>query len=163
MAEYWRGTPLWWRLLAGYLLIDPSFVVGVDRYDAAPDRYGAAPDRRRAHAHYLGGAIVLWVSWLAAIAVGATAGAQVPAWLHLELLIPLYLIGEIVPKVRQAATRSAVLVAAAVALLCISVPMHLGIAVAIVAGILAGSRANSRAGRLGRKAHATASTEGARS
>ena len=32
MATYWRGTPLWWRLVGGYLLIDPSFVVGVERY-----------------------------------------------------------------------------------------------------------------------------------
>ncbi|GAA0980426.1 AzlC family ABC transporter permease [Acrocarpospora macrocephala] len=138
MAAYWRGTPLWWRLLAGYLLIDPSFVVGIDRY-------AHAPDRRRAHAHYLGGAVVLWVTWLTAIAVGVTAGARVPAWLHLEFLIPLYLIGQIVPKSRQAVVRRAVLVAGAVALLCLGAPMHLGVVAAIVAGVAAGSltRANS--------------------
>jgi len=133
MATYWRGTPLWWRLLGGYLLIDPSFVVGVARY-------GQESDRRRGHAHYLGGAVVLWLTWLAAIAVGATAGARLPDWLRLEFLIPLYLIGETVPKLRQVATRRAVLVAAAVAVACLSVPMHLGIAIAIVAGIAAGAR-----------------------
>jgi predicted branched-subunit amino acid permease len=58
IATYWRGTPLWWRLLGGYLLIDPSFAVGVQRY-------GQEPDRRRGHAHYLGGAVVLWAGWLA--------------------------------------------------------------------------------------------------
>ncbi len=131
MAGYWRGTPLWWRLLGGYLLVDPSFVVGVERYEREPDR-------RRGHAHYLGGAVVLWVTWLAALAVGATAGAQLPDWLRLEFLIPLFLIGEIAPKLRQPAARRAVLVAAAVALLCLGVPMHLGIAMGIVAGITAG-------------------------
>jgi predicted branched-subunit amino acid permease len=132
MATHWRGTPLWWRLLGAYLLIDPSFVVGIERYEQDSDR-------RRAHAHYLGAAVVLWVGWLVAIAVGATAGASVPAWLHLEFLIPLYLIGEIVPKMRQAATRRAVLVTATVALLGMAAPMHLGIALGIVAGIGAGS------------------------
>src|SRR5262245_9661773 len=31
LAPYWRNTPLWWRLLGGYLLVDPSFVVGIER------------------------------------------------------------------------------------------------------------------------------------
>jgi predicted branched-subunit amino acid permease len=130
MATHWRGTPLWWRLLAGYLLIDPSFAVGIERY-------GQTGDRRGAHAHYLGGALVLWASWLTAIAVGATVAASVPAWLHLELLIPLYLVGEIVPKLRKADTRVAALVAGGVALACLTVPMHLGIAIGIVSGIAA--------------------------
>ena len=138
MATYWRGMPLWWRLLGGYLLIDPSFVVGVERY-------GQEPDRRRGHAHYLGGALVLWACWLAAIGVGATAGARLPDWLRLEFLIPLFLIGEVVPKLRQVATRRAALAAAAVAVACLSVPMHLGIAIGIVAGMAAGARARPHA------------------
>jgi len=132
MATYWRGTPLWWRLVGGYLLIDPSFAVGIERY-------AQTADRRRAHAHYLGGAVVLWVGWIVAIGLGATAGSRVPAWLHLEFLVPLYLIGEIVPKLRHSATCIAVLVSGAAALLCLSAPMHLGIVIAIVAGIVAGS------------------------
>jgi predicted branched-subunit amino acid permease len=137
MASYWRGTPLWWRLLCGYLLIDPSFAVGIERYSQEHDR-------RRAHAHYLGGAVALWVTWLAAIAVGATVAAGVPASLHLELLIPLYLIGEIIPKLRMADTRLAALVAGGVALACLAVPMHLGIAIGIISGIAAASLTRGR-------------------
>jgi predicted branched-subunit amino acid permease len=29
MARHWRGTPRWWQFLAAYLLIDPSFAVGL--------------------------------------------------------------------------------------------------------------------------------------
>jgi predicted branched-subunit amino acid permease len=153
LARHWRGTPLWWRLLAGYLLVDPSFVVGLERYrkqdgatppaHALPAR-GTAPDRRAGHAHYLGGAVLLWVGWMAALAVGALAGATVPAWLHLELLVPLYLVGQIL---RQGVTRRAVLGSATVAVACLAAPMHLGIAIGIVAGLLVGSlpRAASRA------------------
>ncbi len=131
IARFWRGTPLWWRLLAGYLLVDPSFVVGIERYESEPDR-------RRAHAHYLGGALLLWVTWLVAMAVGAVAGAGLPAWLHLEFVVPLYLIGEVVPKVRQPTARRSIAVAAVVALAGLAAPMHLGIAIAIVAGVAAG-------------------------
>ena len=100
MARHWRGTPRWWRFVAAYLLIDPSFAVGLDGYR----RLG----RDRAHAYYLGGAVLLWVSWLAAIGAGATVGAGLPAWLHLEFVTPLFLVGEAAPSspVQRCAERS---------------------------------------------------------
>jgi predicted branched-subunit amino acid permease len=128
IATHWRGTPRWWRAVAAYLLIDPSFVVGIDRYQRPGDRIDA-------HTYYLGGAITLWVGWLLAIGAGATLGAQLPAALHLEFVIPLYLVGEIVPKLGDRATRRAALTAAGVAVVAISAPLHLGVVLAIVAGL----------------------------
>jgi predicted branched-subunit amino acid permease len=124
--------------VAAYLLIDPSFAVGLDGYG----RLG----RDRAHAHYFGGAALLWVSWLASIGAGATVGAVLPAWLHLEFVMPLFLIGEAVPKLAHPAQRRAIFAAAAVALLALSAPLQLGIALAIAAGIAAGltARPDSR-------------------
>jgi predicted branched-subunit amino acid permease len=130
MARHWRGTPWWWRLVAAYLIVDPSVAVGLDGYQRLA--------RGRAHAHYLGGAALLWVSWLAAIAVGATAGAGLPAWLHLEFVIPLYLVGQAIAKLAHPAQRRAIFAAATVALLALSAPLQLGIALAIAAGITAG-------------------------
>ena len=97
MARHWRDTPWWWRLAAAYLMVDPSVAVGLDGYRRLSPR--------RAHAHYLGGAALLWVCWLAAIGVGATVGAGWPAWLHLEFVMPLYLVGQTVPKLAQPAQR----------------------------------------------------------
>ena len=131
MAAHWRGTPWWWRAGAAYLLIDPTFAVGTDGYRRFPER-------GRAHAYYLGGGAALWVGWLAAIVAGAVAGAQLPAWLHLEFVIPLYLIGEIVPKLGSPAARRAVVTAVIVALVALAAPMHLGMAIAVVAGLIAG-------------------------
>src|SRR5262245_25960056 len=131
MMPHWRGTPLWWRVLAGYLLVDPSYAVGIQRYEQPGHR-------RAAHAHYFGAAVVLWLSWLAAIAVGATLGAGLPAQFRLDLLVPLYLIGQVVPRLTQAAARRAALTAAGVAALALTVPMHLGLAVGILAGLAAG-------------------------
>jgi len=130
MARHWRGTPWWWRLAAAYLLVDPSVAVGLDGYR----RLG----RDRGHAHYLGGAVLLWVCWLAAIGAGVTACAGLPAWLHLQFVIPLYLVGQAISKLAKPAQRRAIVTAATVALLALSAPLQLGIALAIAAGIAAG-------------------------
>jgi len=136
LARYWRDTPLWWRLLAGYLLVDPSFVVGSRRY---ADHARTPAALRSSHAYYLGGAAVLWVGWLTALGVGAVAGSSVPTGLHLELLVPLYLLGQIMPNLRQPSTRRATLVSGVVAAVSVAAPLHLGIAIGIVAGLVAGS------------------------
>lgn len=128
MALHWRTTPLWWRATAAYLLVDPSFVVGIDRYQRPAGRTGA-------HAYYLGAAAVLWVVWAIVIGAGATLGAQLPAALHLEMVIPLYLTGEVVRKLGDRASRRAALAAAGVAVAAFAVPMHLGVLFAIIAGL----------------------------
>jgi predicted branched-subunit amino acid permease len=58
--------------------------------------------------------------------------------LHLEFVIPLYLVGQTLPKLAGAATRRAALTAAAIAALALATPMHLGITIGIAAGIATG-------------------------
>jgi predicted branched-subunit amino acid permease len=128
MAGHWRGTPRWWRGLAAYLLVDPSFAVGLDRYQRPGDRSAA-------HVHYLGGAVALWVTWLTALAVGATVGARLPAGLHLEFVIPLFLVGEVVARLHTPAMWRTGLAAVAVSLVAYSAPLHLGLVAAIVIAI----------------------------
>ncbi len=79
--------------------------------------------------------MLLWAAWLAAIRVGATAGARLPNTLHLEFVIPLFLVGEIVPRLTNGATRRAVAAAVVVAVAATSAPLHLGPMMAIIAGI----------------------------
>src|SRR3954451_4183942 len=119
MAPHWQNTPRWWRALAAYLLIDPSFAVGVDGYD----RY---TDTERAHRYYLGGAATLWFAWMAAMTVGSIAGASLTDALHLDFVIPLFLIGEVAARVPGDAARRAAFVSMAVALVSLTAPFHLG-------------------------------------
>ncbi len=130
IAAQWRGTPLWWRATAAYLLVDPSFMVGLNGYQ----RHGGVS---AGHRHYLGGAVLLWVAWLAAIGTGVTLGAQLPAGLRLEMIVPLYLLGEAVHKISDAASRAAVVTAAVVAIGALAAPLHLGVLLAIVSGLTA--------------------------
>jgi predicted branched-subunit amino acid permease len=130
MATRWRGQPLWWRMTAAYLLVDPSFVVGMARYERADPASG--------HHYYLGGAVTLWIAWIMAIGAGAAVGAELPAALRLEFVIPLYLVGEVVHRLADRATRRAAMTAAAVGAAAFAAPLHLGIVVAVVAGLIAG-------------------------
>ncbi len=130
MARHWRGTPRWWRSWR-------PICSSIHRSrSGSTDTSGSAG--ARGHAHYLGGAVLLWVSWLAAIGAGATVGAGLPAWLHLEFVTPLFLVGEVARKLASPALRRAIFAAATVALLALSAPLQLGIVLAIAAGITAG-------------------------
>ncbi len=130
MAPRWHGTNRGFRALASYLLVDPSFAVG-------DDGYRRHPDRRHGHAHYLGAAAVLWVAWLAAVAVGIVAGGAVPDADLLALVVPLYLIAEVVRTAKAGPALTAAIVGAAAGLAASSLPFHTGTAVAIAAGVVA--------------------------
>jgi predicted branched-subunit amino acid permease len=131
MAAPWRGTSRTWRAFAAYLLIDPSFGVGMDGYqERGPTRAG--------HAHYLGAACVLWLTWQLAIVVGLTLGSVVPEALSLEFVVPLYLVAMVVPKATTGPVRIAAVVGAVAAVAGTALPLHLGPAAGIVAGVATG-------------------------
>ena len=129
MARHWADAPRWWQALAAYLLIDPSLAVGTDGYDTIGDR-------RSAHLHYIGAGVTLWLTWLVAIAVGATVGARLPLGLQLEMIIPLFLVGDVVHRLHDQSTARAAAIAAVTALLAAPTPLHLGPMVAIGAGVV---------------------------
>ena len=139
MAPRWKGTPIGFQAIAAYLLVDPTLAVGVDGYERSADPH-------MGHRHYLGGAGVLWVAWLAAVGVGATVGARLPEALHLELVVPLFLAGEVATRVKTRASVHAALVAVVAAAVLYPVPLHLGPVLAIAAGTVAGLRAEAAEG-----------------
>ncbi|HEX6420137.1 MAG TPA: AzlC family ABC transporter permease [Acidimicrobiales bacterium] len=128
MAHHWAGTPRWWRAAAAYLIVDPSVAVGVDGYE----RTG---DRRRGHLRYAGGAATLWLAWVGAITAGATVGTGLPAGLHLEYVVPLFLVGDVVPRLTGTAVRRGVAAAAVIAVAGRWIPLHLGALAAIAGGL----------------------------
>lgn len=130
MAPHWRRQPRWWQALAAYFIVEPTLAVGVAGYETMTER--------RAHRHYAGAAFTLWVAWLGAVTIGATVGSGLPASLHLEFVVPLFLAGEVVHRIRDAATLHAAAVAALVAVVALSMPLRLGPVTAITAGVAAG-------------------------
>jgi branched chain amino acid efflux pump len=131
MAPHWATAGPRWRFAASYLLVDPSYAVGLDGYR----RYAS---RAEAHTHYLAGAVTLWLGWQALIAVGMTLGPRVPPGLHLELAAPLCLTAIVAQRVDGRDSLRAAGVAAAVAVAGHGLPLAMGLTLAIVAGAAAG-------------------------
>jgi hypothetical protein len=59
----------------------------------------------------------------------------VPGWLPVQVVVPLFLVAEIVQAVRSAPALTAAVVAGVVALAGRGLPMHSGLLVAVVAGV----------------------------
>ena len=130
MTPHWHDTGRGFRALAAYLLIDPSYAVGADGYRRRADR-------RAGHAHYLGCALVLWLAWQSAIGIGILAGSAVPDTSLLALVVPFYLVAEVVRVADTAPAVTAAVVAAGAAVACVPLPFHSGTVVAIVCGVAA--------------------------
>lgn len=129
IAPHWRGTPLRFRLLASSTLIDPTFIEGDRRY-----RSGLGGG----HAHYLGAAAALAVAWHLAIVVGALLGEIVPTSARLEWVLPLFLLAELVQRLRTSSMLVVVAVGGGVAYLTRALPMNGGVLFATLSAVVMG-------------------------
>jgi predicted branched-subunit amino acid permease len=111
------------------VLVDPTASVGLAGYERCRTQ-------TEGHLHYTGGALALLAGWLGAITLGVTLGSALPASLHLEYVVPLFFLGEVVNRVADPRARRAAVLAAAIAVPGTRVPGHLGVLTAI-AGALA--------------------------
>jgi 4-azaleucine resistance transporter AzlC len=130
LAPHLAHLDLRWRLLLSYLMTDQSFASTVQRY-------GEPGERRHRHWHFLGSATTLYVTWQAAVAIGALAGAGVPTNWSLEFVVVLTFIALLVPVIRRRADVAAALVAAVVALATLGLPFKLSLIAGSIAGIAA--------------------------
>ena len=136
IAPHWRGTPLRFRLLASSVLIDPTFIEGDRRY-----RSGLGGG----HAYFLGAAAALAIAWHLAILVGALLGAIVPASAHLEWVLPLFLLAELVQRLQTSSMLVVGAVAGGVAYLNRALPMNGGVLLATLSAVVIGVVAERRA------------------
>ena len=134
MATHWQGTSLRWRLMAGYLLVDPVYVVASSHHAGTAD-----PDTRRRY--YLGAALTMWIGWVVANGAGSAVGGNLPEFLGSAVLLPLALVAMTVRNSGDRPGRVAAVTAALLAVALHGLPMRGGILVAGAAGIAAGMRA----------------------
>lgn len=132
VAPFWRHRSWHWRLLAGYLLVDPSFML-------AQQRYGRPGTAREKAGYYLGGALLLWTWWQLVTAVGILAPAIVPNAGWLSAAAPLCFVAILANTVRDHRALAAATTSVVAALTLAALPWGTGLAVAIVAGMSAGS------------------------
>jgi predicted branched-subunit amino acid permease len=127
ISAHWKGTGAGFRAAAAYLLVDPSYVVGMHRY---------RDERRGAHVHYIAAGITLWVAWQAAMLTGAALGGGLPEWLLLEHAVPFFLLAEVVQITRTRPALTAAMVGGVCAVAGGNLPLHSGLLVGVVAGVV---------------------------
>jgi 4-azaleucine resistance transporter AzlC len=141
LAPYLQEVSSRYKVLASYLLTDQAYAFSINRF---VDR--EEPKRVRL-SFYLGSAVILWVTWQAATAVGAFVGTSLPASWSLDFAIPLVFIALLVPAIRDRSDGVAAGVAAVLAVLLVGLPYNLGLPLAATTGIGAGVLAERRSGR----------------
>jgi predicted branched-subunit amino acid permease len=132
LAPQWRERSLSWRLVAGYVLVDPSFVLAQKR-NSEP---GSARSRST---YYLGGALLLWLWWQVITGVGILAPHVIPHLGALWAAAPLCFVALLAGAVKEPKS----LVAAGTALVASvglgGLPLSSGLGLAMMLGLATAS------------------------
>lgn len=135
LRRHMMALPLRWRLVAGYLSADVTYVLTVHRHgdDAPADAANPEP-----LAYFLGVAVVNWAGWNVASLLGIAFASQIPQEWGLGFAGSLALLALLVTLIKDGRGLLAVVVGATVAVAAWGMPMRLHIVVAIVAAVAAG-------------------------
>jgi predicted branched-subunit amino acid permease len=127
----WRGASSRSRALAGYLLVDPVFVL-------ARGRLAVDGDPISQRQHYLGAGLTLWSGWLVANAAGFALGGRMAVAGPIVLATPLVLLAMASGTVTSTPSLAAATVSALVVVCLDGMPHDLGFVLAGLSGIAAG-------------------------
>lgn len=131
IAPHFQGLTWRWRWPMAYLLTDQAYALSITRYTLNPQ--GSAK-----HLYYLGTALPMWLTWVAACAAGIFLGAGVPANWSLDFTIPLSFLVLLIPSIIDRATLAAAATGGIVAVAAAGLPYNLGLFLAAASGIGAG-------------------------
>lgn len=124
------------RVLWAAFLVDQTFISNEARH------------QRGAHmahplAFYLGCALTLWPWWVLMNAIGAFAGAKLPASWQLEFTIPLSFVALVVPLMKSRSQILAAIAGGAAGVLLYALPLKLGLIAACALGTCVGMAADA--------------------
>jgi 4-azaleucine resistance transporter AzlC len=123
--------PIWWKYILAYLLTDEAYAATIIRY-----RNGEQSPHR--HWFFLGAGFALWSSWQVSTTIGIFLGASIPPSWELDFAAPLTFIALVVPALRDRASTAVALTAGILSIIASTLPLQLGLIVAIVIGISIG-------------------------
>lgn len=135
MRRHMMALPPRWRMLAGYLTADVTYVLMQQRYgDAEP----ASQERPEPLAYFLGLCLVNWSGWNIAAVCGVLFAATIPTHWGLGFAGTLALLGLLGSLMRDRSLAATVGVAGATALLAFHLPFKLHIVLAVMAAVTMG-------------------------
>ncbi len=134
MVPHMGPAPLWQRALAAYLLVDQSYGVAIQRYEASPPMETAEK-----MAYFFGAVSIVCPMWYVFTLVGALVGSAIPPEYALDFAVPITFIALFAPSLRTLPHVSAALVSITLALVLAWMPYNSGLLVAALAAMLTGA------------------------
>jgi predicted branched-subunit amino acid permease len=119
------------RVLWAAFLVDQTFISNEVRHQRGEHM-------NHPLAFYLGCALTLWPWWVLMNAIGAFAGAKLPASWQLDFTIPLSFVAMVVPLLKSRSQVLAALAGGAAGVLLYAMPLKLGLIVACALGTCVG-------------------------
>lgn len=130
LADWSRGQ----RMGAAFLLADPVYALAISRFE----REGGPGPKSAQLGYYFAAGVVCFIGWASLVAVGVLLGGFIPAWVPLELAIPLTFLLLALPLIKDSPGLVAASVGGIVALVAAPLPSGIGLMVGAVAGLVAG-------------------------
>lgn len=135
LRPHMMTLPLRWRLVAGYLSADVTYVLTVHKHGNDKPADGEHPEPL---AYFLGVAIVNWTGWNIASLLGIAFASQIPKDWGLGFAGSLALLALLVTLIKDGKGLLSVSVSALTAVAAWGMPMRLHIVVAILVAVAAG-------------------------
>jgi len=131
MAPHFKGLKVKHKAMLSYLLTDQAYILGVSNFEKGAEK-------SQGMWYYLGAASALWIVWQIGTAAGIFLGKGAPESWGLDFAVPLSFIALLVPTLKNKASGFAAATAAAAILLVNSLPMNMGLIVAVIIGVASG-------------------------
>ncbi len=135
LAPHLGSAPVWQRALVAYLLVDQSYALAHEKYEANPKM--PLPAR---FGYYIGSVTLIVPLWCAASLVGAILGNRIPAGIPVDFAVPITFLAVIAPMLRTLAHVAAAITSVLGVLLLGFLPFNLGLLVAAVFALIVGAR-----------------------
>ena len=135
MRVHMMSLPLRWRLVAGYLTADITYVMMMQRHGASPP---ASPQNPAPLAYFAGLFSVNWAAWNVASLAGVLFAGAIPTQWGLSFAGTLALLGLLVSLTNDRATALSAGIAGTAAVAAFSLPFKLNMIVAVASAVACG-------------------------
>ncbi|WP_028958618.1 AzlC family ABC transporter permease [Sulfitobacter sp. 20_GPM-1509m] len=136
LTPYLGRAPMWQRVFAAYLLVDQSYALSHQKFEAEPEM--TVPERM---GYYMGTCLLVMSVWYGASLAGAIIGSALPPQIPIDFALPIAFLAMVAPALRTLPHVIAAFTAVVVSLFAASVPWSLGLIIAGAAGMIAGAQA----------------------
>ena len=133
---YWIGdAPLWQRALVGYVNVDQSYAVSVNKFEDAP----SLTTGQRV-SYFFGAVSPVCPMWVVATGLGVWLGDGIPEWMALDFAVPICFLAIIAPMMRTLAHMLAAGTSIVFALLLAGLPYNVGLLGAALVAMFVGAQ-----------------------